>query len=302
MGELVNFCVVIQCQRNFHIRPPPSPKGKSVGMRAGSLSPVLFHSLKHETDVVSQLKQNHGNDTPDNCSGSCDVPTSSAPARSTSSTPWISQKKINLKSYYHNWDNRLMSSFVTEKDGRFAETLFHSPSTACCGNNLNSEVQMVKSPDSPLRHGNRFLAWIHRHLDVDVSQLLRAKSIDRCSFGNTLPLNHFYQPKTVGFMVTNPRGDRSQAPEASCTHRRPSPSRQVHTSPRSDATKEVPNCSLRDSQSGTFDLTVKTYFPSPSQPGGTLSHILDCLPLSSEVEIRGPTGDVTYHGKGHFSV
>ncbi|KAK3951924.1 nitrate reductase [Pseudoneurospora amorphoporcata] len=57
-----------------------------------------------------------------------------------------------------------------------------------------------------------------------------------------------------------------------------------------------------DSQSRTFDLTVKTYFPSSSQPGGALSNILDCLPLGSEVEVRGPTGDINYQGNGHFSI
>ncbi|KAK3946573.1 hypothetical protein QBC32DRAFT_329165 [Pseudoneurospora amorphoporcata] len=54
--------------------------------------------------------------------------------------------------------------------------------------------------------------------------------------------------------------------------------------------------------SRTFDLTVKTYFPSPSQPGGALSNILDCLPLGSEVEVRGPTGDIIYQGNGYFSI
>lgn len=75
-----------------------------------------------------------------------------------------------------------------------------------------------------------------------------------------------------------------------------------HTSRRSEATDEVTNSSLMDGQSSTFDLTVKTYFPSPSQPGGALSNILDCLPLGSEVEIRGPTGDIIYHGNGRFSI
>lgn len=53
---------------------------------------------------------------------------------------------------------------------------------------------------------------------------------------------------------------------------------------------------------GTFDLTVKTYFPTDSQPGGALSNILDCMPIGEEVEIRGPTGDIVYHGKGQFTI
>ncbi|KAL2021895.1 hypothetical protein VTK56DRAFT_6490 [Thermocarpiscus australiensis] len=52
----------------------------------------------------------------------------------------------------------------------------------------------------------------------------------------------------------------------------------------------------------TFDLTVKTYFPTPDQPGGALSNLLDCMPLGEEVEIRGPTGDITYLGDSTFLI
>ncbi|KAK4174295.1 nitrate reductase [NADH] [Triangularia setosa] len=52
----------------------------------------------------------------------------------------------------------------------------------------------------------------------------------------------------------------------------------------------------------TFDLTIKTYFPTPSQPGGALSNLLDCLPLGEEVELRGPTGDIVYTGHGNFTI
>lgn len=75
-----------------------------------------------------------------------------------------------------------------------------------------------------------------------------------------------------------------------------------HASQPSETKEEITNCSLMDGQSGTFDLTVKTYFPSPSQPGGALSNILDCLPLGSEVETRAPTGDIIYHGNGNFTI
>lgn len=59
--------------------------------------------------------------------------------------------------------------------------------------------------------------------------------------------------------------------------------------------------SVRDGN-GTFDLTVKTYFPDANQPGGALSNILDCIPIGEEVEIRGPTGDILYNGFGHFTI
>lgn len=52
----------------------------------------------------------------------------------------------------------------------------------------------------------------------------------------------------------------------------------------------------------TFDLTVKTYFPDENQPGGTMSNILDCIPIGEDVEIRGPTGDIVYNGSGTFDI
>jgi nitrate reductase (NAD(P)H) len=61
------------------------------------------------------------------------------------------------------------------------------------------------------------------------------------------------------------------------------------------------NKNIRDG-SGTFELTVKTYFPDASQPGGAMSNFLDCIPLGEEIEIRGPTGEITYEGDGNFTI
>jgi nitrate reductase (NAD(P)H) len=150
---------------------------------------------------------------------------------------WISDKEND--SYYHIWDNRVLPSFVTEKDGPFAEALFRHPDTACNKQNLNSvivkpaqgekiplsnvknggnyriegyaydggghQVQRVevslddgetwlycirKFPDYPIRHGNKFWTWLHWHVDVELSHVIRAKSIMvRCFnvFKNTQP-------------------------------------------------------------------------------------------------------------------
>ncbi|KAF2020451.1 hypothetical protein BU24DRAFT_382381 [Aaosphaeria arxii CBS 175.79] len=61
------------------------------------------------------------------------------------------------------------------------------------------------------------------------------------------------------------------------------------------------NAGLRDGV-GTFDVTVKTYFPTSDQPGGAMSNILDCIPIGEEVEIRGPTGEIVYNGNGSFTI
>jgi nitrate reductase (NAD(P)H) len=53
---------------------------------------------------------------------------------------------------------------------------------------------------------------------------------------------------------------------------------------------------------GTFELTVKTYFPTDAQPGGAMSNILDCMPIGEEIEIRGPTGEIVYNGNGSFQI
>ncbi|GAB1214071.1 hypothetical protein ATERTT37_003229 [Aspergillus terreus] len=60
---------------------------------------------------------------------------------------------------------------------------------------------------------------------------------------------------------------------------------------------------IQDSdEDGTFELAVKTYYPDPAQPGGTLSNIMDCLREGEEVEIKGPTGEIRYHGNGRFVI
>ncbi|RDL32678.1 Uncharacterized protein BP5553_09134 [Venustampulla echinocandica] len=55
-------------------------------------------------------------------------------------------------------------------------------------------------------------------------------------------------------------------------------------------------------EDGTFQLVVKTYFPDENQPGGAMSNILDCMPIGEEVDIRGPTGDISYEGNGKFNI
>lgn len=55
-------------------------------------------------------------------------------------------------------------------------------------------------------------------------------------------------------------------------------------------------------EDGTFDLVVKTYFPDQSQPGGTMSNILDCLRPGEEIEVKGPSGEIRYVGEGKFLI
>ena len=59
---------------------------------------------------------------------------------------------------------------------------------------------------------------------------------------------------------------------------------------------------LPSEEDGTFELVVKTYFPDNEQPGGAMSNILDCMPIGEEIEIRGPTGDISYEGNGKFNI
>ncbi|KAI9058596.1 hypothetical protein FKP32DRAFT_1761423 [Trametes sanguinea] len=62
---------------------------------------------------------------------------------------------------------------------------------------------------------------------------------------------------------------------------------------------------LPSEEDGTFDLLVKTYFPDASKPfppGGTMSNYLDCMYGGEEIDIRGPTGGIIYHGHGSFSI
>ena len=51
---------------------------------------------------------------------------------------WVTD--VENSSHYHIWDNRVLPSFVTEKDGEFARTMFMHPDTACNEQNLNSVI------------------------------------------------------------------------------------------------------------------------------------------------------------------
>lgn len=53
---------------------------------------------------------------------------------------------------------------------------------------------------------------------------------------------------------------------------------------------------------GTFELTVKTYFPDENQPGGAFSNSLYCMPIGEKVEVNGPTGEIEYYGDGKFEI
>lgn len=59
---------------------------------------------------------------------------------------------------------------------------------------------------------------------------------------------------------------------------------------------------FRNEGDGTFDLVIKTYFPGQSEPGGTMSNILDCLRPGEEIEVKGPTGEIKYMGQGKFVI
>ncbi len=51
---------------------------------------------------------------------------------------WLSEEPNS--SHYHVWDNRVLPTFITEKDGDFAETMFRHPDTACNEQNLQSVI------------------------------------------------------------------------------------------------------------------------------------------------------------------
>ncbi|EED24630.1 nitrate reductase, putative [Talaromyces stipitatus ATCC 10500] len=51
---------------------------------------------------------------------------------------WISDTENN--SHYHIWDNRVLPSFIRDKDSEFAHAMFNHPSTACNEQNLDSII------------------------------------------------------------------------------------------------------------------------------------------------------------------
>ena len=89
------------------------------------------------------------------------------------------------------------------------------------------------------------------------------------------------------------------SPERTASPSKEGKGTQRDTSQRPPTPPESPSNGKRPA---TFDLTVKTYFPTEAQPGGALSNLLDCMPLGEEVEIRGPTGDIVYLGNSDFLI
>lgn len=59
---------------------------------------------------------------------------------------------------------------------------------------------------------------------------------------------------------------------------------------------------LEEEKDGTFDLIIKSYFPSKDMPGGTISNILHELRPGEEIEVKGPMGEIRYLGHGKFRV
>ncbi|XP_065909099.1 NADH-cytochrome b5 reductase 3-like [Dysidea avara] len=60
-----------------------------------------------------------------------------------------------------------------------------------------------------------------------------------------------------------------------------------------------------DDEKGYFDLVIKVYFKGvhPKFPdGGKMSQHLDSLTIGSMIEIRGPSGKLTYLGRGRMEV
>lgn len=67
---------------------------------------------------------------------------------------------------------------------------------------------------------------------------------------------------------------------------------------------QIPNAeaaALEDGQ-GTFDLAIKTYFPTSQTPGGAMTNFLDLMQVGEQVDVRGPTGEIIYNGEGKFSI
>ncbi|BGP28285.1 hypothetical protein JCM10296v2_000017 [Rhodotorula toruloides] len=126
---------------------------------------------------------------------------------------WITERENS--SHYHIWDNRVVPAFCNEQNlnsvivrPEHGETVslgsaagrhsYRIQGYAYDGGGL--EVQRVEVsldggdewlycvrtfPDQPVRHGTKFWTWLHWHVDVDMAQLLNAKSITVRAFNST---------------------------------------------------------------------------------------------------------------------
>ncbi|KAI5368020.1 putative oxidoreductase, molybdopterin-binding domain, oxidoreductase FAD/NAD(P)-binding protein [Septoria linicola] len=84
----------------------------------------------------------------------------------------------------------------------------------------------------------------------------------------------------------------------------PDPKHTKNTAEEKFSSNSPPSSEIQSMQDGhgTFELVIKTYFPTDKQPGGAMSNILDVMPIGEEIEIRGPTGEIVYNGNGSFTI
>ncbi|KAH8731567.1 hypothetical protein GQ44DRAFT_746275 [Phaeosphaeriaceae sp. PMI808] len=344
---------------------------------------------------------------------------------------WISKQEN--ESHYHIWDNRILPSFIMEKNGEFAETLFRHPNTACNEQNLNSvvakpaqgeriplisahkgqayriegyaydsggyEAQRVevllddgetwlycirKFLEAPIRHGNNILVrcfnvfkntqpknpnWNIMGMMNNCRYVVKLSIVQDSDCDTpTILFRHPVEPGTADggwvkpsvenqiasakedagapenrILKWHPGGKAAILGHAGKVHAETSNEfESIHggyayqklgygkpdlglgtfqhvqlgfhmmgriiirsytpTKPLLlDVAKVTNDNSVRDG-SGTFELTIKTYFPTEVQPGGAMSNILDCMPIGEEIEIRGPTGETIYNGNGSCAI
>lgn len=77
----------------------------------------------------------------------------------------------------------------------------------------------------------------------------------------------------------------------------------IHTKDKMLIRSYTPTRPIVESENdGTFELVIKTYLPTSDQPGGAFSNFIDCMPLGEQIDVRGPTGEITYLGNGTFDI
>ncbi|KAI8996149.1 hypothetical protein BC832DRAFT_567613 [Gaertneriomyces semiglobifer] len=59
---------------------------------------------------------------------------------------------------------------------------------------------------------------------------------------------------------------------------------------------------LAEEDDGTFELVIKTYFPTEDRPGGEMTMILEKLQPGDTVKMKGPEGVLWYLGTGRMAV
>lgn len=84
-------------------------------------------------------------------------------------------EKYRVEGYAYNGNGNEIARVEVSLDG--GDTWLYCIRKVCLPNSMSSQLLILQYPDAPFRHSRKFWTWLHWHIDLDLSKLIRAPSI-----------------------------------------------------------------------------------------------------------------------------